>query len=469
MERGGLFGADDASTPPRASGRSPAPAARTPRPDALRDLLLLLAEIRHAPLARMLQASPKFVGTAAWSTAREEARAAHAIERYVDLRRAGGWLGSGTGGGIASPVDAALVAALHEPAEDVWGAVLSEARERHEAMSLEARWRKQVAHTIAHQCAAVVRGRFSARDAPRDTSYFYNPEFLAPAPPEQHQAYNYGALPAGELRFLASTGLSPTSCGRALAHALNTLFHCGKCVRRADFFGARAESHEKTDGTAQRHWERTGLMRGAATRLVSASAPAGGSRARQRLGISVHPSHEAAARKANMSISKLVTPMDLALRRMQRQTEARPGVQPPIPGRPLGLQASPVRPIARPVPQQVPRPQASPAPGAYAQHAQRQALLNRSAQIGSYLAATMATQQQLQMLHQMQAGGFGATGFVVPTGAPGQMLPGTMRPPGPPSDASRSAPSSPTRADSGRQSDSRSDSPRRSPPKRPRT
>lgn len=66
---------------------------------------------------------------------------------------------------------------------------------------------------------------------------------------------------------------------------------------------------------ARLHVNRVNLMNSINTKLITVrSTPA----MPKKLNTAAHPSHEAAARKANQNISKLLTPQELAMRRIQR-------------------------------------------------------------------------------------------------------------------------------------------------------
>ena len=63
----------------------------------------------------------------------------------------------------------------------------------------------------------------------------------------------------------------------------------------------------------EKHNVKLGLMRGANTKIITPRSVVP-----KKISFNVHPSHEAAARKANQNISKLLTPSELAQRRLQR-------------------------------------------------------------------------------------------------------------------------------------------------------
>lgn len=63
----------------------------------------------------------------------------------------------------------------------------------------------------------------------------------------------------------------------------------------------------------EKHNVKLGLMRGSSTKIITPR-----SIVPKKISFNVHPSHEAAARKANQNISKLLTPSELAQKRLQR-------------------------------------------------------------------------------------------------------------------------------------------------------
>lgn len=79
----------------------------------------------------------------------------------------------------------------------------------------------------------------------------------------------------------------------------------------------------------EKHNVKLGLMRGSNTKIITPR-----SIVPKKISFNVHPSHEAAARKANQNISKLLTPSELAQKRLQRTrlvNEAGTLNAPPIP------------------------------------------------------------------------------------------------------------------------------------------
>lgn len=110
----------------------------------------------------------------------------------------------------------------------------------------------------------------------------------------------------------------PGNSFKAVADILNFTLHGTRRVRRDVDVRLRLQKIASMDtGVRHRvrhHLERLNLMNASATRLITPRP----SVLPKKLNMVAHPSHEAAARKANQNISKLLTPQELALRRIQR-------------------------------------------------------------------------------------------------------------------------------------------------------
>lgn len=105
---------------------------------------------------------------------------------------------------------------------------------------------------------------------------------------------------------------------KAIAEILNLLYHNSRSVRRDSDVFVRLQKITTLDTHTRHrvkyHLERINLMNSSATRLITPRP----SMLPKKLNMVAHPSHEAAARKANQNISKLLTPQELAMRRIQR-------------------------------------------------------------------------------------------------------------------------------------------------------
>lgn len=108
----------------------------------------------------------------------------------------------------------------------------------------------------------------------------------------------------------------------AIRFSLNFFFHGGRPVRGVfDTVHHHAEITTNSPVTpsipphnARIHLARMSVMNSLATKLITARS----AMPPKKLNLAAHPSHEAAARRANQNISKLFTPHELALRRVQR-------------------------------------------------------------------------------------------------------------------------------------------------------
>ncbi len=126
-----------------------------------------------------------------------------------------------------------------------------------------------------------------------------------------------------EAFLLAISHVASPNSSMALAAILNGTFHGGRNVRTASQVYSHLQqvidrsNHRRgvyAGHDCKRHMERSILMNSALTKLIVSKATI----STKKLSTVAHASHEAAARKANQSISKLFTPQELAMRRMQR-------------------------------------------------------------------------------------------------------------------------------------------------------
>jgi hypothetical protein len=110
----------------------------------------------------------------------------------------------------------------------------------------------------------------------------------------------------------------PNNSLKTISRILNSTFHNGRYVRFPVDVVQRWEDLPQHDHLskhrAKRQLDRIALMNSSSTKLIATRPPI----ATKKLNMVAHPSHEAAARKANQNISKLLTPQELAMRRIQR-------------------------------------------------------------------------------------------------------------------------------------------------------
>lgn len=105
---------------------------------------------------------------------------------------------------------------------------------------------------------------------------------------------------------------------KTISEITNFTFHNKRNVRLPSDIKRRCghlHSHEpQAKHRAKYHLDRIALMNSVHTKLIASKPPV----VTKKLNMVAHPSHEAAARKANQNISKLLTPQELAMRRIQR-------------------------------------------------------------------------------------------------------------------------------------------------------
>ncbi len=116
-----------------------------------------------------------------------------------------------------------------------------------------------------------------------------------------------------------------------ISHVLNLKIYCGKTIRgpvacehrcrELNTSATLIRSHQLSSQAPpllhplllEKHNLKFSLMRGASTKIITPRSVVP-----KKISFNVHPSHDSAARKANQNISKLLTPSELAQRRLQR-------------------------------------------------------------------------------------------------------------------------------------------------------
>lgn len=452
-------------------------------------------EVRHLPLVQHLPHAPKYVSTGSWRAARDELKFSRCFERVLELRQAANWslaISMGNGGLTCPP----------PPPPSIWDDLLEEAWFMARDLAQEARWKRMIARTLVHEAATVMTARQRRKTPTGTRRFFYQPtrqtiidiggvdgvgvygpgsglvrtattivtEKAGGSGPTRSPIESQDspskrterpASPASTTRLqipwtsvedllllrLRKQLSSPTRGVSLICQILNETFHQGRTVRLPSDIGSRLSEVSALTGTnfnnGRRHVEHIQLMRGINSKLISPKAPSalGTANAAKKLSMSAHPSHEAAARKANQNISKLFTPQELAMRRLQRTrlvaehhpsmgnltgiTDHGTGIPRHLPGAPPRPPGSPsLRPPATTAAanyqaavaavvssqqqqqQQIPPPTGGSSqvntggarppsgmvlPSAAIAQQQRQALLNRSHQIGTYISTMQAS------------------------------------------------------------------------------
>lgn len=421
-------------------------------------------EVRHLPLARHLPGAAKYISTRNWALARDELKFSRCFDRVAELREASEWGPSHLTSGQRLPIP-----------QTNWDCLLEQVWFMARDFEQEGRWKREMAKILANEA----RKLYKLRGAGKDTTCFYTQSrqflldnfqkvygpgsglVLEPTVPPKHGFISASPLPEPSVPNVANLAIDdhqnrgphvnwlpiedsllvyllkimPGNSLGSIAGILNLMCHNSHRIRTASDVYKRIPllSNHDVRHNAKRHLDRMALMNSASTKLIAAknTAPP------KKLNMSAHPSHEAAARKANLNISKLLTPQELAMRRIQRARimtdpsgaimsvvpthNTTAGQLPRAPGPPgspnqrpvntavyqaavaaasaatrvgapaaqgspaINHPATPMRPTA-PV---IPRPGIAVPSAAIAQQ-QRQALLNRSHQMTNYIATMQA-------------------------------------------------------------------------------
>ena len=420
-------------------------------------------EVRHLPLARHLPGAAKYISTRNWALARDELKFSRCFDRVVELREASKWGPSHLASGQKFPIP-----------QTRWDYLLEEVWFMARDFEQEGRWKREMAKILANEA----RKLYKLKGAGKDTTCFYTPSrqflldnvqkvygpgsglvlepiaplkhgFMPASPPLEPSIpsvtnfpvddrpnrgthMNWSPIEDSLLAHLLK--IMPGNSLGSISGILNLMCHNSHRIRIASDVHKRIPllSNHEVRHNAKRHLDRITLMNSASTKLIAAknTAPP------KKLNMTAHPSHEAAARKANLNISKLLTPQELAMRRIQRARimtdpsgaimsvvpthNAAAGQLPRAPGPPgspnqrpvnaavyqaavaaasaatrvsapaqgspaINNPATPMRPAAP----AIPRPGMVVPSAAIAQQ-QRQALLNRSHQMTNYIATMQA-------------------------------------------------------------------------------
>jgi len=333
---------------------------------------------------RSIQASVKYVPTRTWLQARDELLFSKLFDRMTELRNQSNW-------------SALQMKAQAEPlpkGKTAWDWMLEGVRVLAGEFREEREWKRAMAKQLAFEASMVVlaKGKFTSlmctsavfsfeerelletlaeqqvpllgfpgkkvtvpllREMVLDegTPLFLQPRLLdledTPAPEEDLQPWSQA-----EDLFLQANAADLNYAWKILAQALNSSLYSGRVVRSPlachnrylTLADATLSESEVSMNNAKRHLEMMGIMRGATTRLITQKAVTIG----KNLTLTSHASHDAAVRKANMNISKILTPHELALRRIQRQGSGLTSVGTPLP-MPSSVGASPGKSIRPPL------------------------------------------------------------------------------------------------------------------------
>ena len=342
------------------------------RKDCMDELLQYGFEVKYLPLARYLQTASKYVSTEDWFAAREEFRFARVFEKYLELRKmkATMLLQATQQSAPKRPrtLHDALLQEMEWMAEDFrdereWkrrAAKRLAYDARDEYMRRNCTWIstkvnfKLVSETCADSPYTTMPSGTSVDNVMSvDAVPVENVAFMAAA--NAHPPHTKDILPFTELQFNINRTAATPSEANALsaqwqdhedAHLLklaglykhnwllisqviNTDLHGRRPIRGPLSCQARYELLQASDVKPaeltvpghqvlnplhlEKHQAKLTLMRGQNTKIITPRSVVP-----KKISFNVHPSHEAAARKANQNISKLLTPSELAQRRLQR-------------------------------------------------------------------------------------------------------------------------------------------------------
>ena len=341
-------------------------------------------EIKYLPLYKYLQVSNKYVGTTEWRIARHEYLLGKAFSRYKEACEVQMELHSGT-----------LESDDGQGKKRVWwDGVLEDCKWMAIDFREEREWKRQVAKTIAEEAAYYSKCK-QKRQVPEE-KYFYEPEMLPELTQklslnesnEKIEAQNVVEPQSnmggpfvmgkgwreGEDEKLKSISALYRGNWDLVAEELNYYFHPqghhrrtpAMCQERLRYLGSNASA--SSNGVVEmlregeRHLTRLSLIQSSRGKLVplTRSTPlatlikAAGSVSAgvKRNNTGVHPSHEAAVKRATQNITRMLTPGELALRRMQRMRQLMEGMR----TGPAGASASSVASnVNSPIKQQLPQ------------------------------------------------------------------------------------------------------------------
>lgn len=309
-------------------------------------------EVRHLPLAKQLQGSAKFVPTSSWALARDELKFSRCFDRVAEMRQSKTW----------SFTEKSATPKFPTPASTVWERLLEEMWFMARDFEQEQLWKRRMAKSIAEDVS-----RSRTFKLGKNNSYFLHssrtvytevvegqvgvyapgsglvlkPSFRplpgravisSPPPLEANPAayptlkesfaqtckmhIEWSSIEDSLLVLLVRT--MPCNALLAITSILNYSLHNNRSVRSTIDVLSRAEMLPDLDPhlhhRCKKHLDRTNLMNSSLTKLIVPKP----SIVTKKLNLTAHPSHEAAARKANQNISKFFTPQELAMRRIQR-------------------------------------------------------------------------------------------------------------------------------------------------------
>lgn len=327
----------------------------------IEDLIRLGVEVRHIPLMKALQNSPKCVNTEDWILAREELKFSRLFDRYLELRKLN-----------PTPKPSLNVTTNYSL---FWDNMLKECLTQRKKILGKERIRKKLLSELSLKVLTSTKKGLKGFQRENVSSFSTStespPSIVRPEIPNEILApiNNWSGSEQIFLMNLITKGIvrnddiSSNPSGVTSATLLiNSIFHQGRAARTTDqvekliryqftkptdsasnlslneFGSSLLDSSKSTTNTTnnpatfnklaltsidskirnsavRRKYDRSALMKASATKLI---APSKTYNLSKKLNMSPHPSHDAAARKANQNIAKLFTPHELAMRRLQK-------------------------------------------------------------------------------------------------------------------------------------------------------
>lgn len=333
-------------------------------------------EIKYLPLFKYLQVSNKFVSTDEWRLARQEYLMSKAFERYKEACT------------VQLELQSNNLPRGEQGSRRVWwDGVLEEVKWMALDFKEEREWKRSLAKVLAEEAALFARCKLQRQ--PVKERFFYEPALLpelvsklsletkennrATSPNSPDESINHTLISSSVMgkgwKDAEDQRLQASSClyrgnWELVAEELNHFFHPlgyhkrtpAMCQERLRHLSAiNSSTPHGTSGSvpemlkeAERHFARFSVMQSARGKLVpliritpltslnnnnsslstsnrsSLKRPSSGANANAGV---VHPSHDAAVKRATQNITRLLTPGELALRRMQRMRQLMEGMR----------------------------------------------------------------------------------------------------------------------------------------------
>lgn len=336
------------------------------------DLIRFGVEVRHIPLMKALQHSPKCVNTEDWILAREELKFSRLFDRYLELRKLN-----------PRPFNNELPLNIATLNSSFWDNMLSQCQQQRQNIIFKETQRKKLMVKLSQKIlSSTSKGGRGSLALMNNNSFEVPPpiivipeipnEILAPINnwSGSEQIFLMNLITKGIVKIVDS---NPSGVSSATL-LINSIFHRGRAARTTDQvekliryqfttptdsasnlslnefgssllggggggskplgmensttttttttttltlnkFALTSMDSKIRNSAVRRKYDRSALMKSSSTKLIAPSKIFNPSK---KLNMAPHPSHDAAARKANQNIAKLFTPHELAMRRIQK-------------------------------------------------------------------------------------------------------------------------------------------------------